>query len=264
MKLTRNAGLRALGIAVAVILSSLGLGRAGAQEPDWQFADVLAPHYDNAPTQDILDLKLGMTVDAVRLTLANNGFTVQGNSLGRTARGAGNMRYLEATRPHENTRPTYERIVVYFDFSENPRVLAVYRNSQYRSGQRPAYSTVMSALLDKYGDAPVYDTRSNEVMGSWHPERLSRKCKPMRSNFRYFQAPSDVEGYEGCYRGLAVKVGFQNNVAGRPVEYTRSFLFDARILDANYKETFRLARELAEQRERERRGELADRAAAEF
>ena len=264
MKLTRNAALRVIGIAVAVILSSLGLGRAGAQEPDWQFADVLAPHYDSAPTQDILDLKLGMTLDQATTILVGQGFRLKGDSLGRTARGAGNMRYLQADRPSGEGRAAAERITLYFDFSEKPRVLAIYRDSDYPRGAYPAYTTVMSAILAKYGDAPVYDTRFNEVMASWHPKRLSRKCRPMSTNFRYFRAPTDIEGYEGCYRGLAIKIGYQNNVAGRPVEYTRSFLIDTRLLDANYKETFRLARELAEQREREQRGELADRPAAEF
>jgi len=53
-------------------------------------------------------------------------------------------------------------------------------------------------------------------------------------------------------------------VTGRPVEYTRSFLLDTRILDANYKETWRLAREQAEQRERERQEKQRDNPAAEF
>lgn len=143
-------------------------------------------------------------------------------------------------------------------------MIGVYRNSSYRRGHYPAYTTVMNALLEKYGDAPVYDTRNNEVMGSWHAKKLPRKCGPMRGNFRYFRAPEDIEQYDGCFRGLAVKVGFQPGVVGRPVEYTRSFLFDNRILDANYKETARLAREQAEQRERERRQKLSENPAADF
>ena len=61
-----------------------------------------------------------------------------------------------------------------------------------------------------------------------------------------------------------VKVGFQRSVAGRPVEYTRSFLLDTRILDANYKETWRLAKEQADQRERQRQENTRANPAAEF
>jgi len=102
------------------------------------------------------------------------------------------------------------------------------------------------------------------MMGSWHAKKLPRKCGPMRNNFRYFRAPQDIEQHEGCYWGLVVKVGFQPSVAGRPVEYTRSFLIDTRIMEANYKETFRLAREQAEQRERERREKQRANPASEF
>jgi len=262
LKISHTIFAHAAGFALGLLAA--GAVPATAQEPDYEFADVLAPYYDAAPQEDILDLKLGMTVREANLALLDKGFHLKGTSLGRTARGAGNMRYLEAEREHEGTRPTYERITVYFDFSENPRALAIYRSSSYRRDHYPNYATVMSALLDKYGDAPVYETRNNEMMGSWHAKKLPRKCGPMRNNFRYFRAPQDIEQHEGCYWGLVVKVGFQPSVAGRPVEYTRSFLIDTRIMEANYKETFRLAREQAEQRERERREKQRANPASEF
>ncbi|NCP19770.1 MAG: hypothetical protein GW855_11500 [Erythrobacter sp.] len=261
-----TTGKTRLAIAAGLALAPLapGYAPAAAQEPDYEFADVLAPYYAAAPQEDILDLKLGMNVDQVLLTLAHHGFEVKGDSLGRTALGRGAMRYLEARRPHEGTRPAYERILIFFDFSENPRVLAVHRESSYRRDHYPAYTTVMDALLQKYGDAPVYDTRKGEVMGAWFPKKLPRRCGPMRNNFRYFRAPQDIEQHEGCYWGLVVKVGFQRSVAGRPVEYTRSFLLDTRILDANYKETWRLAKEQADQRERQRQENTRANPAAEF
>ena len=262
LKISHTIFAHAAGLALGLLTA--GAVPAAAEEPDYQFADVLAPYYDAAPQEDILDLKLGMNVDQVLLTLAHNGFEVKGNSLGRTALGRGAMRYLKADRDHEGTRPSYERITVYFDFSENPRALAIYRESSYRRGHYPNYTTVMDALLQKYGDAPVYDTNRGEVMGAWFPKKLPRKCGPMRNNFRYFRAPQDIEQHEGCYWGLAIKVGFQRSVTGRPVESTRSFLLDTRILDANYKETWRLAREQAEQRERERQEKQRDNPAAEF
>ena len=193
-----STGKRTFAMAAGLVLSLLvaGIAPTQAQEPDYEFADVLAPYYDAAPQEDILDLKLGMNVDQVLLTLAHNDFEVKGNSLGRTALGRGAMRYLKAEREHEGTRPAYERITVYFDFSENPRALAIYRESSYRRGHYPNYTTVMDALLQKYGDAPVYDTNRGEVMGAWFPKKLPRKCGPMRNNFRYFRAPQNIEQHE--------------------------------------------------------------------
>ena len=147
MKISHTIFAHAAGFALGLLTA--GAVPATAQEPDYEFADVLAPYYDAAPQEDILDLKLGMTVREANLALLDKGFHLKGTSLGRTARGAGNMRYLEAEREHEGTRPTYERITVYFDFSENPRALAIYRSSSYRRDHYPNYATVMSALLDK-------------------------------------------------------------------------------------------------------------------
>lgn len=81
-------------------------GAAQAQEPNWQFSGALAPFYDGAPQEDILDLKLGMNVDTVLVVLAGNGFRVMSDEMGRTARGRGSMRYLDAERAHEGTRPS--------------------------------------------------------------------------------------------------------------------------------------------------------------
>ena len=262
-----TSSLRAAAYAATLTAATMALVMPQAaipQEPNYDFSNVLAPGYDAAPDYDILGLELGMTMPETIQILGDRGFTIKQKRFERTARGRGAMRYFDADRERSEEHPAYEQITVYFDFSEKPRVLAVYRNSTYGRSSKPAYTNVMQSIEAKYGDAPVWDTRNNEVMAAWYPKSLARKCGPMKHNLRYFRAPEDIEQYEGCFRGLAIKVGYDRHSTGRPVEYTRSFLVDTRLMDANYKETWRLAEEQAAQRERREREKTYSNDTAEF
>ena len=224
---------------------------------------LLDPLYADAPTQDVLGVRIGMTVkEAMEELVIRKGFTSEKNWV-TTARGFGDMRALKLRRD-AGDRPASEYVILYLDMSDKARVMAVYRNSQYVKGRMPKYYRVLFALDEKYGDTDLWDTRPNEAMAAWHTGNLSRKCRAPQQNFRYLRSPEDASQYEGCFRGLAVKVGWQQQYQDRPVEYTRSFLVDARIIDAHFKEKTRIDRRDAAAAEQNRRDRNAANRPAEF
>lgn len=249
------------GLALATLPASGTAQDTASQE---QVAVNLVPFYQSVSKHDILGLTIGMSLDDAIDQLQAAGFDIDWDRRGRSERGRGSMRYFKATRERGDNRPTYEAVTVYFDISHEPRLMAVYRNSRYNRQTNPSYASTMQALLDRFGDADVWDRRFNEKITGWQHGKLKRKCRIPQTNFRHWSAPQDMGFYEGCFSGLAIEVGFDPNKPLRPVQYTKSYLVDHDLMVANRRESLRLGKEKALAEERERQQGVRSNRPAEF
>ena len=252
-------------IALGAASSASGSDRTvvATDNKDWQNA--LVPHFQQAPQHDILGLKIGMTVQEAYDVLAPQGFQKPRYGLERTDRGRGAARFFKSERPRNDSRPAYERVTVYVDGSSAPRIIAVYRDSQYRRGAYPAFNSVIGALRTRFGAAPIEQRRHNAVLMSWD-SGLPAKCRSEKTTFRYLRMPQDMSWWEAenCYYGMAVEVEYDTNTPGRPVDTTRSYLVDSRLIQANWEQSQALAREVTPRRAREAREQLDQNPVAEF
>lgn len=249
MKILR-AGLLA-GLASALLIAAPA-AHAQDNQQSAQIDAALDPLMRNVPTQDVLGVRLGMGWPEARDILIGKGFDVQSpRRLSVTRSGKGMMRY-KVIRKGGRSLPASEEIILYFSGSTNPRLMALYRETNYKYGQEVIFDNLRLAMNDRYGPPG----RQRELSGStfiheWGAPGLPNTCRADWLDLSELKFGNAGDDYKGCFRGLAIFVEPWVKQSRWPVRRTWTFLVDARLIDANRDVLLRRGAEQARERAQE-------------